>query len=626
MTKRSLTVVALSALASIHWISAQQQADTILYNGKVLTVDRQFQIAEAVAIRGGKIEAVGTNDKVRQLAGPGSVQVDLQGRTVIPGLIHTHIHVQGAEGSYGGDLPAARHHQYPISWKGVSTKQDILKQISDIIAAFKFKPGEWLYFSSDGPIGDQVKILFDELNSAELDKAAPNNPIAVSLGVPAENGHLVNGKAIEALWKRYGSFIEKYGRYWLDASGKPDGHLEPPASRLVDVFLPNPSPEDLAPLYRKGLEELSAKGVTTVSTRLPDFTIEGYKLLDSQGQLPVRIAYGVQSTFGIPDRDLKGVQIGAGSDMAWVASVTPGGVDGAGARMCIELKRDAKAAAALEEGQIMGLSTAADWWPRGQCHMDIEYSGGVRGARIKGNYYAEFIGSVARDNLRIANVHVSGDGSYSRILTELERLNQAKPGSVKGWGLDHCTLIKPKDVARAAKLGLMWSCQPLGEGNRAPVIAEAFGPQIANTYVATIKTMLDAGINVSLEGEWPGVEQLITRKDDKGKVWGPDQRVDRATALRIATQNGANYVLRGDKLGSIEPGKLADLAVLDRDFLTVPEEEISEIQSLLTIVGGKIIFVRTDFAGEQNLRPQGAVISTYQDLVKRRKRFNSSRS
>jgi predicted amidohydrolase YtcJ len=114
------------------------------------------------------------------------------------------------------------------------------------------------------------------------------------------------------------------------------------------------------------------------------------------------------------------------------------------------------------------------------------------------------------------------------------------------------------------------------------------------------------------------VELIITRKDDKGKVWGPDQRVDRMTALRIATQGGANYVLKGDQLGSIEPGKFADLLVLDRDYAAVPEEEISEVRTLATMMGGKFVFVRTDFSGEYNLRPPGAVISTFDELRKRR--------
>ncbi len=130
--------------------------------------------------------------------------------------------------------------------------------------------------------------------------------------------------------------------------------------------------------------------------------------------------------------------------------------------------------------------------------------------------------------------------------------------------------------------------------------------------------MLDAGVKVSLEGGWPAIETLITRKDEDGKVWGPDQRVDRATALRVATRNGANYVLKGDQLGSIEAGKLADLVVIDQNYMTMPEEDISEIRALVTMLGGKFMFRHSDFANEYNLRPAGTLISTLEDLQSRR--------
>jgi len=169
---------------------------------------------------------------------------------------------------------------------------------------------------------------------------------------------------------------------------------------------------------------------------------------------------------------------------------------------------------------MMGLAAVSGWWPRGQCLMDIEYGGGTRGAAVKANYFNEWYDQVARDGLRSANVHVSGNDSHSRLISLLERIDQANPGSVRGWAMDHCTLIEPEDVPRAAKLGLMWSCSPLGEGDRAPMIAAAFGDKVAHTYVAPIKSMLDAGMNVSLEGEWAGVENLITRKDTQGRECG----------------------------------------------------------------------------------------------------------
>jgi predicted amidohydrolase YtcJ len=621
MKKRNVWMVVMAIAASISLGYGQQTADTILHNGKVLTVDANFSIAEAVAVGGDRILAVGTNDEVLRLAGPDTLKIDLKGRTVTPGLINTHVH-QESPGGYGRDLTAPQHKRYPLNFRAVRTKDDVLKQIKDVIAAFPFEPGEWIQFSTN-PRGEQARMLYDDLNRWELDKAAPDNPIALSMGIPILNMALVNSKAIEALWAKHGDFVETYGRYWIDDSGRPDGHLEPPAVRtLVQEFLAEPEVELMAPLYRKTLEERAALGVTTLSGGLHAFSVDVYKWLDSRGEMPLRYGYGVSWTFGMPGMDMKHYEMGGGTDTVWITSMSPRAIDGSGSRMCVSLERDSQAvtAAAGEVSGMMGLSAISEWWPRGQCHLDIEYSGGTRGASLKRNYFPEWFSEVATDGLRSANNHTSGDESHSRYLSMLERIDRENPGVVKGWAMDHCDLINPQDIPRAAKLGLMWSCDirfGVSKDYSSPKAA-AFGEEVVHTYAVPIKSMLEAGINVSQEGQWDGMELLITRKDENGKVWGPDQRVDRLTALRISTQNGANYVLKGDKLGSIEPGKLADLVVIDRDFLTMPEDDISEIRSLLTLLGGKFIFLRSDFAAEHNLRPAGAVISTYEELLKRR--------
>ena len=134
--------------------------------------------------------------------------------------------------------------------------------------------------------------------------------------------------------------------------------------------------------------------------------------------------------------------------------------------------------------------------------------------------------------------------------------------------------------------------------------------------------MFKLGINVSMEGEggraWDGIERLITRKDAKGKVWAPQERLSREEALIMATRNGANYVFKGNKLGTLETGKLADIVVLDQDYMTIPEDTIHTIQPQVTIFDGKIVFVHPDFSKEYNLRPEGAVIATTKELRSRR--------
>ena len=125
--------------------------------------------------------------------------------------------------------------------------------------------------------------------------------------------------------------------------------------------------------------------------------------------------------------------------------------------MCISLERDSQAVAdslaeSGEEARMMGLAAVSEWWPRGQCLMDIEYGGATKGASIKANYFSEWYNQVARDGLRSANVHVSGNDSHSRVISLLERIDRANPGSVRGWGMDHCTLIDPEDIPTLVRL------------------------------------------------------------------------------------------------------------------------------------------------------------------------------
>jgi hypothetical protein len=138
-----------------------------------------------------------------------------------------------------------------------------------------------------------------------------------------------------------------------------------------------------------------------------------------------------------------------------------------------------------------------------------------------------------------------------------------------------------------------------------------------------VKSLLQAGARVAYEADrdtyvWHDLQIYMTRKDRKGNVWGPQERLDKPTTLRMATSYAAEYILRPDQLGSLETGKLADLVVLDKDYMTVPTEELETIEPQLTMMGGKIVFVHTKFATENNLKPNGAIVSTYKDIKARR--------
>ncbi|MBI4446829.1 MAG: amidohydrolase family protein [Acidobacteria bacterium] len=646
------TLILLIAIHFSFWVSAQGKVDLILYNGEIVTVDENFSIVEAIAITGEKIAAVGSTSSIRKLAGPETLEINLKGRTVIPGLINTHTHPHfAAEGNYGNELGAPGLRQYPLNWKAIRSKEDFLQQIDETFRKYSFQPGEWVYFSDSEALSiENIRLLWTELTRWDLDTVSRDHPVVVNLGFPSTVGNLVNSKAVKILWEKYGRFIEKYGRYWLDSSGKPDGHLGPPASRLPHLLLPLPPAEQLAGIYKKSIEELNAVGITTISTRLPEYSVRVFRHLENKGNLSLRIGYALQQAFDDPEwKDWKNVKMGQGSEHLWVSALTVSLTDGASFGSCTDLRRvsvNAPQGPALGNIGMGAGNPMSEWFPRGWCYLDREFNGAPRGngAPLAANYFQEWYEKVAEAGLRSANAHVDGDATHRMLLTMFERIHAGKPGSVSGWSMDHCTWINPQDIPRAARLNVMWSCSP--SFANAENTARILGEPVVHAFLHPVKSLVRAGINVSLEehqdqaqtlvdratGEnehrtfWHSLELLITRKDARGKVWGAQERVDRMTALRIATINGARYVLKEKQLGSLEPGKLADLLILDRDYLFIPEDEISNLQPLLTVVGGSMVFVHSRFAMETGLNPPGALISTFTDLVKRRRPFPNSRS
>jgi predicted amidohydrolase YtcJ len=600
--------------------------DLILHHGKILTVDRNFSIAQAVAITGTKISAVGSDEQVLALAGLATQSIDLKGRTVTPGLVDTHRHVHiTAEDDYGALSSPRQLHRYPIEWRGVKSPDDVLAQIKGILEREHPEPGRWVYFTNrisfqddrGSPLSD-AEILYDRINQWELDKVSPQHPVLLSLGIQDINGLLLNKRAMDWLMSQHGDFVRRNGRYWVDSAGRPDGHLEPPASRLLLPFTYDRDPEVLAEIYGRAMAESSAMGLTAVSTRLPKDSLAAYQWLEQRKQLRLRIGYGVMEAFGTIDLDRGGLreyakQINSGSEKIWITGVGPSAVDGGRSRQCTDLKR-------------AGTYSPIDgWFPFGQCHTDSEYKGAVnRAGPIHANYFQDWIRASGRDGLRLANTHVAGDRATTQMLNLIEQIReQHGPEATRNWAIDHCGMINPKDVPRLAKLDITVSCYVMVSVYDAAAMARAYGERVAHRFPSPLGTMLQAGVKVVLESDsdsylWEDLRVAITRKDRRGRVWGPQDRVDRPAALRMLTSWAADYLLRGDQFGSIEPGKFADLLVLDQDYLTIPEDEIGKMQPQLTLFDGRIVFLHPDFSEEYDLRPQDAVISTYKSLVKDR--------
>ena len=336
--------------------------------------------------------------------------------------------------------------------------------------------------------------------------------------------------------------------------------------------------------------------------------------------MTIRMAYGMEWFFGnLPDLEdsMKAVagNMGAGDDLIWVISAAPSALDGAGTRACTNQKRQT-AFGAIDR-----------WWPTGQCLTDIEFKGAAgKGASIQGNYLRDWIMSSGKYGVRFANTHVAGDRSVQLMLGMIEQIQQQYgAAATRNWAMDHCVLVNPEDLPRAAKLGVTFSCAPKYLEDVAPAAAKSYGEKVANTFMVPVKSMVDNGVKMVFETDrdvyvWHDLQILLERKDTHGNVWGPQERLDRPTTLKSITRWAADYVLKGDKIGSIETGKLADITVLDRDFMTIPVNEVEKIHPQLTMLDGKIVYLHPSFAQESNLKPSGAVIASYEELFARRDR------
>jgi len=308
-------------------------------------------------------------------------------------------------------------------------------------------------------------------------------------------------------------------------------------------------------------------------------------------------------------KKLKGV-VGSGDDKIWVASIAPSSVDGSGSRMCTNNAKNMT-------GAIDHL------YPNGQCYQDAEFHGATgKGAPIPKNYYHDWLMASAKYGIRFANTHMSGDRSINQFIKTIAMAQtQYGPASTKYWASDHCVLVNPADLPQAVKLGVIFSCysNPINNGDE---IEHDYGDKVAQTYISPVKTMVSLGMHPAYEQEssdvWRGLSLFMTRKDRNGKVWGPQEKIDHPTALKMTTIWAAEYILKPDKLGSIEKGKLADMAVLDKDYLTISDEDVATIQPQMTVFDGKIVFLHTNFANEYNLHPPGVFVSTYRDAIKRR--------
>ncbi len=554
-----LSVVLIAACSSFSGSGEGMPApDTILFNGKIVTVDGKFSIAEAVAIRGDKFVAVGGNNEVRRLAGANTRSVDLKGRTVLPGLMDGHLHNAG--GGPGVDLSRVR------------SMEELLAAVAAGVKAGK--PGDLLMSNNDWHEAQLKEKRLPHLR--DLDRVAPDNPVVLVRG-----GHefILNSAAMRR-WKiTRETKSPDGGEIGRDADGGLNGELVDNARRLVTL---PPPPKLTQETVLAQLRILNASGITSV--RIPGSFIFGsdpietwnmLRDLKEKNQLPVRVNYllrildyssveKVRETLAKwaikPDEGDEWLRIGG------MKTGVDGGFEGG-------LMRDAYAEPHGKGGQFKGIRT------------------------VPQDRYTAVVRELNRQGWRVAT-HAVGDAAVDQVLQAYAEADKDQSIKGKRWSIEHFFIARPDQFPRARSLDLVISAQD-HLYLAGPSLVQYWGRARAE-QVTPVRTFLDQGFLVAGGTDSPVIPyspfwamyHFITRETISDGVYGPNQRISREEALRIFTINNAKLTFEEAIKGSIEPGKLADLVVLSGDYLTMPEKQIENLKALGTMVGGR--FVHTD--------------------------------
>ncbi len=541
---RMMVVVVLSAITSTSiFIRAQQAApDLILTNGKIITVDERFTIAQAVAVRGDRVVAVGASQEISQLAGPGTRRIDLRGKAVVPGLIDNHAHFMRAGETWTEE----------VRLDGVESRKQAIEMLRAKVRTAA--PGQWI-FTLGGWSHHQFADDKKPFTRDELDQIAPNNPVVLQ---EAYYRSYLNSRAIQT------AGLDAMTDKWIvrDAAGKPTGVIEQDGTRAVAGKIPAPSKEKFESSSLAMIRDWNRAGLTAVgSSGCPDDQLESYRKWARQGQLNMRV-------FCI-------VAFGAANPQA-IDRVLP---------QIAQLK--------LFQGDDYLNSTVYGeqvYGPVNDNMLDVKPSQKPEDWVQLGRILRE----IAKARL-LLHVHTTLTASIEGFLNSIEEVNKEYPIRNLRWALIHLDQINASHLDRMKKLGMYAAvhARPTILGG---VFNEIHGERSYD--MPPLKLVQDSGITWGFGTDTTVVDQFrpfttlywaVT-----GKMVGGTrvlrQTISREDALIAHTRKNAYFHFQENNLGSIQPGKMADLLVLDRDYLTVPADQIKDIKPVMTMVGGRIVY------------------------------------
>jgi predicted amidohydrolase YtcJ len=545
-----------------------QLADLVLRNGKIVTMNPAAPTAQALAVRAGKITALGTDSAAAQWTGPNTRVIDLHGMLAIPGFIEGHGHFTGVgEFRMGLDLREAR------------TWDDIVAQVAR--AAKQAKPGEWIvgrgWHQSKWTAPPNPNVEGFPLH-ASLDKVSPDNPVILTHA----SGHaaFVNGKALDLAGVTGQTPNPSGGEILKDAKGAPTGLLRERAQGVVsrahaDYEAKRTAADRLAETnkaIRLAVDESLSKGITTFEDAGSSFaTVDILKKMAAAGELRMRIWMMLRTSNEQLAANLDRYKIiGAGGDFFTVRAIKRA-IDGAlGPRGAWLL------APYTDKPDSSGLNTDDPSDIRQTAELAIQH-----GFQLC--------------------VHAIGDRANRETLNIFEDAFKAHPDKKDlRWRIEHAQHLSAADIPRFGQLGVIAAMQGIHCTSDAPYVLLRLGPERAEEGAYVWQKLMKTGAIVGNGTDAP-VEDVsplasfyasVSRKLKDGTVFYPDQRMSRLEALKSYTVNNAYAAFEEKLKGTLEPGKLADITVLSRDIMTIPEDEFLATDVVYTIVGGKIAFAR----------------------------------
>lgn len=552
--------------------------ETILHNGRIVTVDEQFSIAQALAISGERITHVGDDAEILGLAGPDTKVIDLEGRTVLPGLMDSHVHASGA---------AVYEFDHPVP--EMETISDVLAYIGR--RADELEDGQWI-------VVQQVFVtrLRDQRfpTRKELDRVAPRNPVVFRTGPDAA----LNSLALErsGIDENFRIPDGEQGQIERDPeTGELTGMLRA-ATRFIKSESAGRSPsfEEQRERLRELLADYNAVGITSISERSGGPSVlDLYKSLLDSGDLTCRVflCRGIEPNGPwekVEDQILTAARDPAHeyNNMLWLRGVK----------------------VFLDGGMLTGSAYMRQPWGVSPIYniTDPAYRGILQ---IEPDRMYEIAKLCLANDLQIT-AHSVGDGAVETLVAVYRRVND-EAFSIEGMRpcITHCNFMSADAIDTMARLGIVADLQPIWLHQDGKTLRDHFGEE-RTTWFQPYRTLFDRRVivgggsdhmqklgslrSVNPYNPWLGIWTTLTRLPRwTDEPLHAEQLITREEALRLYTINNARLMFEERNKGSLEPGKLADLIVIDRDYLTCPLDEVREIQVEQTWLGGRLVHSNT---------------------------------